>query len=401
MKTAGAGSGGTRRRTSGARGLLVVAEVSLALMLLVGSGLMLESLDALLRTDSGMRIEHVVTGRMVFSGARYQGTQQKSAFFDAVLARLRASPGVSASAAVTSLPMEGAGGISLRIFPDDAPQDTTRAAAALYLVASPGYFATLGVPLRGQDLPAHADTSRKVAVINATLAHTLWPGEDAIGRRIVFGSDARTVIGVVGDVRTDQLDTPAYGQMYFPISEQAQSYASFIVRGDGDASALLVRLRDAVRAVDPAEPLYALQPMSDVIAKTVAPRRTNAILLTLFGVLAVTLAAVGVFAVLSYGVAQRTREIGVRIALGAQRRDVIGLIARQGFALAIVGIMIGMAGALALSRFLAAVLYQVSPHDPRVFVAAPILLGLVALAATLAPAIRATGVDPLTALREE
>ncbi|HEY2165458.1 MAG TPA: FtsX-like permease family protein [Gemmatimonadaceae bacterium] len=268
-------------------------------------------------------------------------------------------------------------------------------------MASPGYFAGMGVPLRGQDLPAHADTSRKVVVINTTLARTLWPARDAIGRRIVLGSEARTVIGVVADIRTRQLDRPADGQMYYPISEQAQSYASLIVRGDGDPSALLVRLRDAVRAVDPAEPLYALQPLADVIANTVAPRRTNAILLTLFGILAVTLAAIGVFAVLSYGVAQRTREIGVRVALGAQRRDVIGLIAQQGFALAAIGIVIGMAGALALSRFLASVLYQVSPRDPRVFVAAPILLGLVAMAATLAPAFRATRVDPLTALREE
>jgi putative ABC transport system permease protein len=401
MKTAGAGGGGTRRRASGTRGLLVIAEVSLAMMLLVASGLMLESLDALLRTDSGMRVEHVVTGRMVFSGARYFSAQSTAAFFDAVFARLRASPGVDNAAAVTSLPMEGVRGISIRIFPEDAPQDTTRAAPARYLMASPGYFATLGIPLRGQDLPAHADTSRKVAVINATMARTLWPGEDAIGRRIVFLTGPRTVVGVVGDVRTDRLDEPADGQMYFPISEQAQSYASLIVRGEGDPSALLARLRDAVHAVDPAEPLYALQPMSDVIATTVAPRRTNSILLTVFGVLAVALAAVGVFAVLSYGVAQRTREIGVRVALGAQRGDVIGLVARQGFTLAIVGIVIGMAGALALSRFLAAVLYQVSPHDPRVFVAAPILLGLVAMAATLAPAIKATGVDPLTALREE
>ena len=401
MKTAGAGGGGTRRRAPAARGALVIAEVSLAVMLLIGAGLMLESLSALLRTDSGLRAEHVVTGRLVFSGARYNSVSRKAAFFDDVLSKLRGSPGVNAAAAVSALPMEGVSGIGLRVMPEEAPDDTTRATLGLYLMASPGYFATMGVALRGQDLPRAADTARKVAVINATMAKALWPGKDAIGRRLQIGSELRTIVGVVADVRTSRLDEPATGQMYFPISEQPQAYASFVVRGNADSGALLSRLREAVRAVDPGEPLYALQPMTDVIATTVAPRRTNTILLTLFGALAVSLAAVGVFAVLSYGVAQRTREIGVRVALGAQREDVVGLIARQGFVLAAAGVVIGTAGALALSRFLSAFLYEVSPRDPRVFVAAPILLLVVAMVATLGPALRATRVDPLTALREE
>jgi ABC-type antimicrobial peptide transport system permease subunit len=164
---------------------------------------------------------------------------------------------------------------------------------------------------------------------------------------------------------------------------------------------MLARLRDAVRAVDPNQPLYSVQSMLDVIASSVTPRRTNTVLLTLFGGLAVVLAAVGVFAVLSYGVTQRTREIGVRIALGAQRADVVRLIVHEGAVLSAVGIAIGLAGAFALSRFVNAILYEISPHDPRVFVAAPLVLGLVALGATLIPALRATRVDPLTALREE
>lgn len=402
MKTAGAGGGGTRRRAAAARGALVVAEVSLAVMLLVGAGLMLESLSALLRTDSGMRPEHVVTGRFVFSDARYgNNNSRRAAFYDDVLSKLRAAPGVSAAAAVTALPMDGVGGIGLRVMPEEAPNDTTRATFGLYLMASPGYFATMGVQLRGQDLARTADTARKVAVINETMAKTLWPGKNAIGRRLAIGPELRTVIGVVADIRTARLDAAADGQMYFPISEQSQAYGSFVVRGNVETTALMARLRDAVRSVDPGQPLYALQPMTDVIAATVAPRRTNTILLTLFGALAVCLAAVGVFAVLSYGVAQRTREIGVRVALGAQREDVVALIARQGFALAATGIAIGMAGALALSRFLSSVVYEVSPRDPRVFVAAPVVLFIVAMAATLGPALRATRVDPLTALREE
>jgi len=259
----------------------------------------------------------------------------------------------------------------------------------------------MGASLRGEDLPQNADTSRKVAVINETMARKLWPKGDAVGRLMKMGPELRMVIGVVGDIRTTRLDVAATEQMYFPMAEQPQVYASVVARGPGDPSALLARLRDAVHAIDPTMPVYALQSMSDVIAATVAPRRTNTVLLTVFGTLAVLLAAVGVYAVLSYGVAQRTREIGVRVALGAQRSDVVGLIVREGAALSAVGIVIGLAGAFALSRFIGSILYQVSPHDVRVFLVAPLVLSVVAVAATLIPALRATRVDPLTALREE
>jgi putative ABC transport system permease protein len=401
MKSAGAGGGGTRRRSASARGLLVIAEVSLALMLLVGAGLMVESLRTLLRTDAGMHVEHVVTGRLVLPGSKFGSRDLEAAFIKSVVARLAAAPGVAAAAAVSALPMEGAGGISLRIAPADAPEDESRMASGAYLMATPGYFSVMGARLRGEDLPANNDTSRRVAVINETMAKRLWPTGDALGKLLQIGPELRMVIGVVGDMRTRRLDTAATSQMYFPMSEQPQVYASIVARGPGDPSALLARLRDAVRAVDPTQPVYALQSMSDVVAATVAPRRTNTILLTVFGALAVLLAAVGVYAVLSYGVAQRTREIGVRVALGAQRGDVVGLIVREGAALSAVGILIGLAGALALSRFIGSILYQVSPHDVRVFLAAPVLLGVVAVAATLLPALRATRVDPLTALREE
>ncbi len=401
MKRAGAGSGGSRRRTHGARAALAIAEVALAVMLLVGAGLMVESLATLLRTDSGLRAEHVVTGRLVFSGSRYFGAARKSVFFNDVIARLKNSAGIDAAAAVSALPMDPARGIALRVAPDDAANDSTREGAGLYLMATPGYFATMGVRLRGADLPAVADSTRPVAVINEALAHTLWPSSEAIGKRLRLGPFTRTVIGVVADIRTDGLDTPAVGQIYLPMSEQSQAYASIVARGTGDPIAMLARIRDAVRAVDPLEPVYALQPMTDVIGANVAPRRTNTILLTLLGVLAVALAAVGVFAVLAYGVTQRTREIGVRVALGAQRSDVLRLIMREGFGLTSTGIAIGLAAALALARFVSSVLYGVSPHDARVFIAAPLVLGLVAAAATFGPALRATRVDPLTALRAE
>ncbi len=401
MKRAGAGSGGSRRRTHGARGALAVAEVALAVMLLVGAGLMIESLATLLRTDSGLRAEQVVTGRLVFSGSRYNGVAPKAAFLNDVIGRLRRSPDIKAAAAVSALPMDPAGGIALGVVPEDAQNDSTRRGLGAYLMATPGYFATMGVRLRGEDLPAIADTTRRVAVINEALAHTLWPNSEAIGRRLSYGPASRTVIGVVGNIRTKRLDTAAVGQMYFPMSEESQAYASIVARGTGEPFTMLARVRDAVRAVDPLEPVYALQSMNDVIGATVAPRRTNTILLVLFGVLAVALAAIGVFAVLAYGVAQRTREIGVRVALGAQRSNVLGLIMREGLVLAGVGIALGSIAAFALARFVSSILYGVSPHDPKVFAAAPVVLLIVAAAATLIPAVRATRVDPLTALREE
>jgi putative ABC transport system permease protein len=296
--------------------------------------------------------------------------------------------------------MEGAGGIALRVRPLDAPDDEARTGLGQYLKASPGYFKVMGVPLRGNDLPDFADTTRLVVVINETLAAKLWPGENPIGRQIK-DLGPRTVIGVAGDVRTSGMDEPPVGQMYFPMAEQPESYAAIVVRGGLPIGTLLADIRDATRAVDPAQPLYAMRPMEAVIGASVAPRRTNTLLLAAFGAVAVLLASIGVYAVLSYGVTQRTREIGVRVALGAQRRDVVELVARQGAVLAAIGIATGLAGAYAFSKYLSSILYQESPRDPRVFVAAPVVLAAVALAATLLPALRATRVDPGTALREE
>ena len=397
MKLAGAGGGGSRRRGA-AHGVLVIAEVSLALMLLIGAGLMIESMRNLLRENSGVRPENVVTGRLTFPGRKYSSRTAVPEFLNGVLARLRA-PGVDA-AAVSALPMEGVGGIGLRVAPAEA-YDEAHAAMGLFLIATPGYFNVIGARLRGSDLPATADTAHKVAVINETLAKQLWPGQDAIGKQMAFGPERRTVIGVVGDIRTRRLDDTAQGQLYLPMSEQAQSYASIVVRGSADSRALMARLRDAVRVDDPNLPVYQMRRMDEVIAASIAPRRTNTILLVLFGGLAVLLATVGVYAVLSYGVAQRTREIGVRVALGAQRSDVVKMIVGDGVRLAVIGVAIGVLGAYLLSRFVASLLYGVSPQDPRIFAAAAIALAAVAGAAAWIPALRATRVDPITALREE
>jgi putative ABC transport system permease protein len=396
------GVGATRRRGTAARGALVVAELSLSLMLLVCAGLMIASLHTLLNTDSGIRSAHVVTGRLMLARARYRTPPQKAAFLDAIVRGVRARPGVQDAAAVSALPMERAGGIALRVAPADAPDDDARTVYGAYLMATPGYFKTIGARLRGADLPASVDTNHRVVVINETMAAKVWPGQNALGRQLTFGRfGLREVIGVVSNVRTRGLDEPVTEQMYLPMAEQPQPYAAIVARGRASTPALLADIRDAVRAVDAAEPVYALQSMDDVIDATVAPRRTNTVLLTIFGLTALLLAGVGVYAVLSYGVTQRTREIGVRVALGAQRGDVVRLVAGQGTVLAGAGITLGLVGAYASSRLLASILYGVNPHDVRVFAAAPATLAVIAVAAIVIPATRASQVDPLTALRQD
>jgi putative ABC transport system permease protein len=395
------GGGTATRRGRGARGVLVVAEISLSLMLVVGAGLLLESLRTLLAVDAGIRTANVVTARLTLPRAKYPGTVARTTFINGVLERLRGVPVIQHAAMVNALPMERDRGVSLRARPEEAPQDTTRLTYASYLAATPGYFATLGTPLRGSDLPATYDSTRQVVVINQALANILWPSQDPVGRRLDSPAGGiHTVIGVVADIRAVALDQKADPQMYMPMAEASQDYVSIVVRGTGDTGSLVAAIREAVRSVDPAQPIYAAQTMEQVVSASVATRRTNTILLSVFGGLALLLAAIGVYAVLAYGVAQRTREIGVRVALGAQSADVIRLIVGHGAVLAVIGVAVGLAAAYALARFLAVIVYEVGVHDPRVFVAAPLVLLGVALLATWLPARRAAKVDPMEALRE-
>jgi predicted permease len=370
-------------------------------MLVVGAGLLIESLRTLLTVDSGIRTEHLVTARMTLPATRYPNGVAQNTFINSVLERMVRATGVRSAAAVNSLPMDREGSISLLVKPEDAPNDEKRSAFASFLSATPGYFRTLGTPMRGGDLPTTDDSTRRVVVVNQTLAKKLWPGQDPVGKRMI--SPARglhTVIAVVGDIRARALDRAPAAQMYYPMAEAPQSYVSIVARGDGDTKTLITAIREGVKSVDPGLPIYLARTMDEVASATVAPRRTNTVLLSAFGLLALLLAAIGVYAVLAYGVAQRTREIGVRVALGAGVSDVIRLIVVQGTALAAVGIAIGIVAAYALARYLSSILYEVSVHDPVVFVVAPVLLFVVALLATWLPARRAARVTPMEALRE-
>ena len=382
----------------------MIVEVALAIVLLVGSGLMLESFYALMSTDAGIQTAHIATAQTTISRGRYATRAEVSGFYSAVLDRLRTTSGIQSAAAVNVLPLAMQNNIGLVVRSIDGREaEGDRAIAPSYLQVSPGYFETMSISLlRGRDLNVSDDSSTHAAVISKAMADRLWPNEDPLGRRFSFGGGSdRVVVGVVADVRVQKLEEPGGAQMYFSLRDTPNDDVNFVVRGSLPPSAMTARIVDAVRAIDPKQPIYNPRSMDDVVSKAVAPRRTNTVLLVIFGVIAAALASIGVYGVLAYGVAHRTREIGVRVALGAQRVDVVRLVAGQGVGLTMTGIAIGVAGAYALSRLLESLLYNVSVHDLRIFVAAPLLLALVALIATCLPALRATRVDPMTALRTD
>jgi putative ABC transport system permease protein len=397
--------GATSRDGNAVRSGLVIVEVALAIVLLVGSGLMLESFYALMSTDAGIETSHIATAQMTIPRSKYARASDISAFYSSVLDRLRATSGVQHAAAVNVLPLalQNSIGLSIRTI-DGRAAEGDQAIYPGYMQVSPAYFATMSIPLLlGRDFTAGDDTSTHAAIINKPMADRLWPNQNPLGHRFSLGgpNSERVVVGVVAGVRTNKLEDAPLAQMYFSLRDSPNSDINFVVRGTLPVSTMNARIAEAVRSIDPKQPIYNARSMDDVLSNAVAPRRTNTVLLAIFGAIAATLASIGVYGVLAYGVAQRTREIGVRVALGAQRTDVVRLVGGQGVVLTVIGIAIGVASAYALSRLLESLLYQVSVHDPRVFIASPALLAIVALIATCFPALRATRVDPMEALREE
>jgi predicted permease len=406
MIKSAAGTGATARGGTRLRRLLVVSEIAVALMLLVGTGLMLRSFQALMRTDSGVRPDRVVTLELTLPRAKYEKEAARKAFHEMLLERLLATPGIEAAAVTSNLPLGGRMEIGLTFEVEGRPRDPqAEPVPAEYLRTSPGYFRTMGIAvLRGRAMTVQDDSLHPVVVINRALADKVWAGEDPLGRRIMLAAwdtKPRTVIGIVADVRSRSLDEAPRPQMYLPLADSPPSNAGVVARGTLEPRALMAAMRDAVRAVDPEQAVHNVRTLDGVIASAIAPRRINTLLITTFGALALILATLGVYAVIAYGVTQRTRELGIRIALGAQRHDVISLIAREGVWLALAGIVIGLGGAFALARVMASLVYGVEVTDPVAFALAPLVLLIIALGAALLPARRATRVNPLEALRSD
>jgi putative ABC transport system permease protein len=400
------------RRLKLMRSALVVAEISLSLVLLLGAGLLLESLWKLLQINPGFRAENVVTCSINLPRAKYPEDSRQAEFFRRTLDQVRAIPGVESAGFGTSLPFSGSRGNSTFSI-DDRPNPQVNGPSADRHQVAPGYFAVMGIPLRaGRDFTDADDMAHAGAVIiNEAAAKRFWPNENPLGKRITIGMGqevklygkavSREIIGVVGNVKHEGLKDEFQPEMYIPAWHLPTLNMTLIVRSRASTESLINGIRRVVQSIDTEQPIRRAQLLETAVARSVAPQRLVAALLSLFAGLALTLAMVGIYGVMSYSVAQRTQEIGVRMALGAQSRDVLKLILRQGMTLALVGVGAGLLVSAALTRLMKGLLYGVGPNDPLTFVGIAALLTTVTLLAALIPARRATKVDPMIALRCE
>ncbi|BAC89142.1 ABC transporter permease [Gloeobacter violaceus] len=392
------------------RNLLVVGEVSLALMLLVGAGLLGQSLWRLQSVDPGLNPKNVLTANIFLPVAKYREERQMVDFFDRLLARIRNLPGVSSASGVTTLPLSGNSSDGSFIIEGRPPAGPGQEPNAGQLIVGPDYLQTMGIPLvRGRTFEERdRATSRKVALINETMARRFWPGKDPVGRRISIDTPRPApdswieIMGIVKDARTLALNKPVRPEIYFPYSQFTWPLFNLVVRTEtGDPAALSNALREQVMAIDPDQALGKVRTMEAVIAESIEQERFNALLLILFAVVALALSGVGIYGVMAYSVTQRTHEIGIRLALGAERGSIIRLVVGQGMAPAIAGVAIGLVAAAALGQLLSSLLFGVSAIDPPTFIGVAAMLLGVAFLACFLPARRATRVDPMVALRYE
>jgi putative ABC transport system permease protein len=399
LKGAGKGMvGPTRGRL---RHGFVVAEIALALMLLAGAGLVIKSLGQLLEVNPGFRAEHVLTMRVALPGAKY-GEQAKSrAFFEQLLDRVKALPGVESVGGVSDLPMSG--NISTSAFLiDGKPAPVGEMIYTDVQTATVDYFSTLSIPLLKGRLFNEADQSGAVAVavINQQMASRFWPGEDPIGRTIRIGGQRYEIVGIVGDVRHFGLNANVRPETYLPHTQQTARTMTLAVRARSDGSALARDVRSQVAQLDANVPLADVRTLKAAVAGTTSDFRVIVFLLGAFACAALVLAALGLYGVISYSVAQRTREIGIRMALGAQATDVRRMVVKQGLWLAMLGLAVGLLASLASGRVLTSLLYEVKPTDPLTLLIVSATLLAIALLACLIPARRAARVDPMEALRD-
>ena len=389
------------------RSALIVSEVALSLMLLVGAGLLIHSFWRLLQTDAGFDPKGVLALDIPLSRATYTKDEQRSAAFEQLIGRMKTLPGVRDVSLVSNVPMTDFDyELSFQVEGRE-PYKLGEEAVADYTVVGADYFRTMNIGLlRGRVFTEH-DTanSPQVMVVSNAFVRQYFPNEEPIGRRIVFdGNDktAREIVGVVADVRRNGLDVNVQPEMYVSHVQKPERRLNVVIRTEAeDALQLAQAARAEVKAFDPNQIIWRTQTLDQLLSTSVAPRRFNMLLLGIFAGVALVLAAVGLYGVMSYSVSWRTREIGIRMALGARRADVLRLVVRQGMTMTLIGLALGLVGAFSISRVLRGLLHGVSPTDPLTFVAVSIVLLAVALLACLVPARRATRVDPIIALRTE
>ncbi|MDQ3805913.1 MAG: ABC transporter permease [Acidobacteriota bacterium] len=409
LKEGGRGSTGRRSR---ARSAFVVAEVALALVLLVGAGLMIKSFAEVRRVEAGFNPQKLLTAQMSLSAEKYPGAKAL-AFLDELQRRIGALPGVESAAFSNGLPIYGAGTTSFLIEGQPRPKMGEEPTAVEY-VTTPGYFRTMGIPLLKGRYFSERDTrgSPMVALVDEDFARRFFPGEDAVGKRFQLFREypAAEIVGVVGHVKHFGLDAaaPFQAQFYFTLAQIPDQYMnrmmggiSLVVRTAHDPADMAAAVRREVLAVDAEQPVYQVQTMEQIVSESLALRRFSMALLTVFAAVAALLATVGIYGVMSYSVSQNTHEIGIRMALGARPGDMLRLVIRQGMGLALIGVGLGLAGSLAVTRVMSSLLFGVSALDPTTFAGVTALLTAAALLACYVPARRATKVDPMEALRYE
>jgi len=411
------GLGKTDSDSSGGRtrSVLVVSEVALSLMLLVGAGLMIRSLWQLRAVDAGFDPHNILTMTMVVTGNKYSRPIDEIAFYDRVLSKVRALPGVTSAGLIDTLPISQDGShqpVAIEGRPAQAmseqPEIDTRSISA-------GYLNTMHIPLRrGRDFSsADAPDRPATAIISESMAKRFWPNEDAIGKHLTMTFNpgkVREVIGIVGDIKLTGLDTASSdATIYLPMSQTSvapyEDWRPFsmqlAVRATSQPANLTSAVTAAIHSIDSTQPVVDVMTMDDVIASSLSQRRFSMLLLAAFAILALLLAAVGIYSVLSFAVRRRVREIGIRVALGAEMKDILRLVVTEGMKPALLGLALGVAGALALGRVVASFIYGIAAYDPLTFAAVAMLLGAVALLASIIPAYRAARIEPTRALREE
>jgi putative ABC transport system permease protein len=402
----GGRSGEGHRRTS-ARSVLLIGEVALSLMLLVGAGLLIKSFLRLQEVRPGFNSHNVLVATLALPYPKYQYAQFEE-FFRRLKERLDATPGVQAAGGSINLPLNASGyAIGRGFIPEGRPLTVDENRDAMFSSITGDYFRALQIPLlsgRTFELRDNAEAP-KVVIINETIAKRHFgSAAEAIGKRLSIWRDEkfmREIVGVVGDTKTGSLTGEGGAQLYVPNAQGQWNLMGLVIRTAGDPAAFATTLRHEVQALDKDQPIYNVRTMDDVVANSLGTRRVSMQLFTVFAIAALLLAAIGIYGVMAYTVTQRTQEIGIRMALGAQRSDVLGLVVRQGMTLAAIGVVAGLAGAFGLTRVMASLLFSVRSDDPATYLTISLLLGAVAFLACYLPARRAARVDPIEALRAE
>lgn len=387
------------------RNLLVVFEVAMALMLLIGAGLMIKSFSRLHQVKSGFNPQNLLTAEVNLPRSKYRDGYQIIAVYQQVLNRIAGLPGVQSASAIHALPLSGNNNSILAVI-EGRPLPRGESTSADYRAISPDYFRTMGIPMLDGRAFTDKDAagSPAVVIVSETMAKKFFPNEDPIGKRLTIGDGIaapREVVGVVGDVRHFGLDRESTAEMYVPLLQRPWMNITLALRCTTDPAGLSAAIRNQVRQVDKDQTVSNIRTMEQVLSNSVSQRRFNMLLLSIFATVAITLSVVGIYGVMSFSVTQRTHEIGVRMALGAQASDVLRMVIWRGTILALIGVALGLAAALSLTRVMKNLLFDVSVTDPATFTLIAILLVAVALIASYIPARRATKVDPLQALRHE